>query len=162
MLFGTRKLSVLSVAPTNSTAENQRLKVSGLTWGFSAADNFCQSWLHFSSIGDLLTVLHNRHTGGCTRDSELGPNETFPERRIRSKHQHLLYVLDLTGLRAYSFSGINLSQTCSHLIHRCLPFLPAAGLRLEIGSDSDKKKSELYFSFSVKKILTEKPKRACP
>src|SRR5258707_12826373 len=87
MLFGTRKLSVLSVAPTNSTAENQRLKVSGLTWGFSAADNFCQSWLHFSSIGDLLTVLHNRHTGGCTGDSELGPNETFPERRIRSKHQ---------------------------------------------------------------------------
>jgi len=35
-------------------------------------------------------------------------------------------------------------------------------LRLEIDSDSDKKKSELYFSFSVKKILTEKPKRACP
>src|SRR5207248_9881643 len=68
MLFGTRKLSVLSVAPTNSTAENQRLKVSGLTWGFSAADNFCQSWLHFSSIGDLLTVLHNRHTGDCTRN----------------------------------------------------------------------------------------------
>jgi len=35
-------------------------------------------------------------------------------------------------------------------------------VRLETGSDSDKKKSELYFSFSVKKILTEKPKRACP
>jgi hypothetical protein len=28
--------------------------------------------------------------------------------------------------------------------------------------DIDKKKSELYFSFSVKKILTEKQKRACP
>jgi len=35
-------------------------------------------------------------------------------------------------------------------------------LRLEIAFDIDKKKSELYFSFSVKKILTEKPKRACP
>jgi hypothetical protein len=35
-------------------------------------------------------------------------------------------------------------------------------LRLEIASNCDKKKSELYFSFSVKKILTEKPKRACP
>jgi hypothetical protein len=35
-------------------------------------------------------------------------------------------------------------------------------LRLEIDSNCDKKKSELYFSFSVKKILTEKPKRACP
>jgi hypothetical protein len=31
MLFGTRKLSVVSVAPTNSTAENQRLNVSALT-----------------------------------------------------------------------------------------------------------------------------------
>jgi len=28
--------------------------------------------------------------------------------------------------------------------------------------NSDKKKSELYFYFSVKKILTEKAKRACP
>jgi len=35
-------------------------------------------------------------------------------------------------------------------------------LRLEIPFNIDKKKSELYFSFSVKKILTEKPKRACP
>ncbi|PYK91297.1 MAG: hypothetical protein DME35_02880 [Verrucomicrobia bacterium] len=35
-------------------------------------------------------------------------------------------------------------------------------MRLEIAFDIDKKKSELYFSFSVKKILTEKPKRACP
>src|ERR1700681_4132423 len=87
MLFGTRKLSVLSVAPTNSTAENQRLKVSGLTCGFNAADNFCQSWVHFSSIGDLLTVLHNRHKGGCQRDFELGTNETFPGRRIHSKDQ---------------------------------------------------------------------------
>src|SRR5947207_11411390 len=78
---------------------------------------------------------------------------------VANQGRHLLYVLDLTGLRAYSFSGINLSQKCSHLIHTCLPFLPAAGLRLEISSDSDKKKSELYFSFSVKKILTEKPKR---
>jgi len=35
-------------------------------------------------------------------------------------------------------------------------------LRLEIEFNCDKEKSELYFSFSVKKILTEKPKRACP
>jgi len=35
-------------------------------------------------------------------------------------------------------------------------------LRLEIDFNCDKKKSELYFSFSVKKILTEKPNRACP
>src|SRR5437762_14018161 len=89
MLFGTRKLSVLSVAPTNSTAENQRLKVSGLTWGFSAADNFCQSWLHFSSIGDLLTVLHNRHTGDCTRNFVLPMTARLPERRRHLKHYKL-------------------------------------------------------------------------
>jgi hypothetical protein len=35
-------------------------------------------------------------------------------------------------------------------------------LRLETGAKIDKKKSERYFSFSVKKILTEKQKRACP
>jgi hypothetical protein len=35
-------------------------------------------------------------------------------------------------------------------------------LRLEIGLNSDKKKSELYFSAPVKKFLTKKPKQACP
>ena len=39
---------------------------------------------------------------------------------------------------------------------------PAAGLRLEIAHNIDKKKSELYFYLSVKKFLTEKAKRACP
>jgi hypothetical protein len=36
--------------------------------------------------------------------------------------------------------------------------LPASGLRLETVPKSDKKKSELYFSSLVKKILTEKSK----
>jgi len=35
-------------------------------------------------------------------------------------------------------------------------------LRLEIGSICDKEKSELYFSFSVKKILTEKQNQRVP
>jgi len=35
-------------------------------------------------------------------------------------------------------------------------------LRLEIDSDCDKEKSELYFSFSVKKILTEKQNKRVP
>jgi hypothetical protein len=81
---------------------------------------------------------------------------------VAKQDRHLLYILDLAGLRAYSFSGINFSQTCSHLIHTRFPFVPAAGLRLEIALNIDKEKSELYFSFSVKKILTEKPNRACP
>jgi hypothetical protein len=39
---------------------------------------------------------------------------------------------------------------------------PAAGLRLEIATNIDKKKSELYFYLSVKKFLTKKAKHACP
>jgi hypothetical protein len=39
---------------------------------------------------------------------------------------------------------------------------PAAGLRLEIATNIDKKKSELYFYLPVKKFLTKKAKRACP
>jgi len=74
----------------------------------------------------------------------------------------LFYLLDLERLRAYSFLGLIFLKTCSQLIHTCLPFVPAAGLRLEIVDNSDKKKSELYFSFSVKKFLTKKAKRACP
>jgi len=35
-------------------------------------------------------------------------------------------------------------------------------LRLEIARNIDKKKSELYFSFLVKKFLTKKQKGACP
>jgi len=79
-----------------------------------------------------------------------------------NQDQYLLYLLDLAGLRAYSFSGIIFCQTCSHLIHTRLPFVPAAGLRLEIDFNCDKEKSELYFSFSVKKILTEKQNQRVP
>ncbi|HLW34474.1 MAG TPA: hypothetical protein VKS98_02340 [Chthoniobacterales bacterium] len=39
---------------------------------------------------------------------------------------------------------------------------PAAGLRLEIAHNIDKKKSELYFDFSSKKFLTKKPNRDVP
>jgi hypothetical protein len=42
MLFGTRKVKVSWVAPTSFTAENHRLKVSGLTCGFSAVASFDQ------------------------------------------------------------------------------------------------------------------------
>src|SRR5213079_121665 len=55
MLLGTRKVSSSSVAFVSSTAENQRLKVSALTCGLSAADNFSQMALHLSSIQNLLT-----------------------------------------------------------------------------------------------------------
>src|SRR5438445_12319100 len=63
MLFGTPNVRDFSLASTNSTAENQRLKLSALICGLSAADNRCQSCAHFLSIADLLTVLHKCHTG---------------------------------------------------------------------------------------------------
>ena len=50
MLFGTKSVISSSVAPVNFTAENQRLKVSALTWGLRAAASFAQSWEHFSSM----------------------------------------------------------------------------------------------------------------
>ena len=40
--------------------------------------------------------------------------------------------------------------------------LPASGLRLETAFKIDKKKSELYFSFPVKKTLTEKSESTLP
>jgi hypothetical protein len=40
--------------------------------------------------------------------------------------------------------------------------LPAGGWRLETANKIDKKKSELYFLFLVKKILTEKSKSTSP
>jgi hypothetical protein len=45
--------------------------------------------------------------------------------------------------------------------HHC-PSRPASGLRVEIGSKIDKKKSEFYFSSAIKKILTEKSETALP
>src|ERR1700736_2388025 len=111
MLFGTRKLSVLSVAPTNSTEENQRLKVSALTGGVRAADNFCQSWVHLSSIRDLLTVLHNRHKGGCQRDFGLGRNETSLERRIHSKPQKTRKTAKISKIRGETGTQIPPKKT---------------------------------------------------
>jgi len=54
MLLGTTKVSSSSWPSLVSTAENQRLKVSALTCGLSAADNFSQRALQLSSY-NLLT-----------------------------------------------------------------------------------------------------------
>ena len=70
MLFGTPNVNDLSLASINSTPENQRLKLSELICGLSAADNRCHSCAHFLSIAELLTVLHKCHThwraGNCS------------------------------------------------------------------------------------------------
>src|SRR6516164_10170637 len=70
MLFGTVSVIDFSFASINSTVENQRLKLSALICGLSAADNRCHSCAHFLSIRKLLTVLHKCHThwrvGNCS------------------------------------------------------------------------------------------------
>src|SRR4030095_3517293 len=48
-------------------------------------------------------------------------------------------------------SGVTLFTSCSHPVS----VLPACGFRLEITPQPHKKKSELYFVFSRKKILTQ-------
>src|SRR5437868_15452218 len=62
MLLGTVSVIDLSFASTSSTVENQRLKLSGLISGLSAADNRCHNCAHLLSIRKLLTVLHKCHT----------------------------------------------------------------------------------------------------
>src|ERR1051326_8072003 len=56
-MFGTPRVSVFSLASTNSTAENQRLKLSTLIWGLSAVDNRCHNCPHFLSIPKLVNSV---------------------------------------------------------------------------------------------------------
>jgi len=74
-----------------------------------------------------------------------------------------LSSLLFTGVKALLILG---NQICPRHVHilftRASPSSPAAGLRLEIAPNIDKKKSELYFSLPVKKILTKKANQACP
>jgi hypothetical protein len=46
-----------------------------------------------------------------------------------------------------------------HILLTITAFRPASGLRLEIGINIDKEKSEFYFRMPIKKILTEKANR---
>jgi hypothetical protein len=49
-----------------------------------------------------------------------------------------------------------------HILLTITAFRPASGLRLEIGINIDKKKSEFYFLMPIKNILTEKANRHRP
>src|SRR5437764_12692477 len=57
MLFGTVSVIDFSFASTNSTVENQRLKLSALICGLRAADNRCHSCAHFLSIEKLVNSV---------------------------------------------------------------------------------------------------------
>ena len=68
-----------------------------------------------------------------------------------------------TGVKALLILGNQIFLRHVHILFtRASPSSPAAGLRLEIAPNIDKKKSELYFSLPVKKILTKKANQACP
>ncbi len=49
-----------------------------------------------------------------------------------------------------------------HILLTITAFRPASGLRLEIGINIDKKKSEFYFLMPIKNILTEKANQYRP
>jgi len=56
-------------------------------------------------------VLHNRHKGGCQRDFGLGTNETFPERRIHSKHQKTQKNAKISKIRGETAIQIPRNET---------------------------------------------------
>ena len=55
-----------------------------------------------------------------------------------------------------ALGGYKIAEFCSHFIHTCAPSVPASGWRLETEEKTDKKKSDFYFFYVAKKILTEK------
>src|SRR5581483_3020277 len=114
MLFGTRSVSDFSFASTSSTAENQRLKLSELICGLSAADNCCHNWVQFLSIAELLTVLHNRHSrcywGKSSEENRaaltrLPCHSTGEKRKKRGKSAQIRGKRALVALRG-SVAGI--------------------------------------------------------
>jgi hypothetical protein len=171
MLFGTRKVSVASVASINSTAENQRLKVSALTCGFKAAVNRCQSSAHFSfielvnSVTQLPQSPSPRENHRCdARDSYSTPiwrwkkNPAEKARNTREKcvssdsmrarppqDRHLSRGKFRDRLSRHSWSWWASIKSCSHVINIYSLFALPKGLRLEIGLQIDKKKTEFYF-----------------
>src|ERR1700736_1981158 len=184
MLLGTRKVNAFSSALINSSAVNQRLNVSPLTCGFSAAANFCQSSAHLLSI--LVNIVTQLPHGQLSRENGSQFGDAIPPRQASSlqpgfrkncanhgntrenadfrsensvrlpRDRHVLSEGSSPRSRCYSFVGLKFSQKCSHVIHiQPVCSLPA-GLRLETASKIDKKKSEFYFCHRSKKPLTEK------
>lgn len=115
MLFGTPNVRDLSFASINSTAENQRLKLSALICGLSAADNCCQSCAHFLSIAKLLTVLHKCHThwrvGNCPAKPRCDGASTRcdPPGKCRKKKSK---TLKYEGKRTNARFGITAGSIC--------------------------------------------------
>jgi hypothetical protein len=174
-----RKVNAFSSALINSSAANQRLKVSLLTCGFSSADSFCQSSAHLLSllVNTVTQLPHgqlSRENGwplGCAihrrQPISLQPSlrkncancgNTRGSADLRHENfarlpqrRHILSQGSLPRSRRHSFLWLKVSQKCSHVIHiQPVCSLPS-GLRLETVLEIDKKKCEFYFHHRSKK-----------
>src|SRR6266700_3077948 len=96
-----------------------------------------------------------RESAGKNRSKRLNAREKYFGRGAAvagvQRDRHLSCVFSLERLRRRSFSLLEVSRKCSHLIHIYSRSALPAGLRVETIAKIDKKKTELYFSSRKKK-----------
>jgi hypothetical protein len=173
----------LSFASSNSTAENQRLKLSALICGLRAADNRCHSCAHFLSIREVVNSVTETPHGPVAWEiagSTWPIIELFPsmiERSIVQKkcqndantrengssHRAVYVYRDpLARPQSIAFLGSfccrsfllpEISQTCSQLIHTRFVVVLASGLETRNQSRKRQEKNEFYFQLHQKNSL---------
>ena len=183
MLFGTVSVIDFSFASTNSTAENQRLKLSALICGLRAADNRCHSCAHFLSIGEVVNSVTETPHGPVAWEiarSTWPIIELFPsmiQRSIVQKncqkgvntrenglsrravyvyHDALAHAQSILVARSFQWSSSllsEISQTCSQLIHRRFVAALASGLETRNQLRKRQEKNEFYFQLHPKNFL---------
>ena len=172
-----------SFASTNSTVENQRLKLSALICGLRAADNRCHSCAHFLSIREVVNSVtetphgpvavgnrpqqpaNNRAAPSVIRRSTVqkkcqkGVNtrENGSRRRAVSLYHdaraHPQSIVLARSFPCCSFSLPEVSQTCSQLIHTRFVAALASGLETRNQLRKRQEKNEFYFRFRQKNFL---------
>jgi len=146
MLFGTPNVRDLSLASINSTAENQRLKLSALICGLSAADNRSHSCAHFLSIAKLLTVLHKCHTHWCVGNCSVKPRcdgaiaRCDPRGECGKKRSK---TCKYEGKRTNARFNITVGSTC-----RACALSGSFGELLVLFIGADKSFSEMFTTYS--------------
>ena len=171
-----------SFASTNSTVENQRLKLSALICGLRAADNRCHSCAHFLSIGEVVnSVTETPHgpvpweIGRSSRTIiELRPSvirlstvqkncqehintrQNASRRRSVSLYQqaraHPQPIVPLRRFSCCSLSLPDVSQTCSQLIHT--RFVAALASGLETRNQLRKRQEKNEFNFRLRQKIS--------
>lgn len=183
MLFGTVSVIDLSFASSNSTVENQRLKLSALICGLRAADNRCHSCAHFLSIREVVNSVTETPHGPVAWEiarSTWPIIELFPsmiERSIVQKKcqngvntrenassrravyvyrdplAHPQSIVFVRSFRCRSFLLPAIFQTCSQLIHTGFVVVLASGLETRNQSRKRQEKNEFYFQLHQKNSL---------